>query len=316
MTVDGWRAREPGGRMANRLVRALGWFSLGLGTAQLGAPGAVSDLIGAPDDEASRSLHRVVGLREVTAGGGLLSRSRPVGWLWTRVAGDAMDMTLLFLTLRSPRSDRNRVTKAIAAVAGITAVDLVTALRMTRAKHPAEAGDLADRYRRATAATTVKRPIEDVYLFWHDFENLPRFMSHLQEVHVIGDKHSRWKAKAPAGQEVEWEAAIVGDTVNEHIAWRSLDGAKVENSGSVHFAPAPGDQGTEVAVDVRYLIPGGAVGSAISKLFGEEPGQQIADDLRRFKQVMEAGEVVRSEGSPEGVSTYRLLRQRPARPLP
>lgn len=149
-------------------------------------------------------------------------------------------------------------------------------------------------------AITVNRPPQDLYQFWHDFANLPRFMEHLESVQVTGERRSHWTAKAPAGQTVEWDAEIVDDRPGELIAWRSLDGASVENSGAVRFTPAPGDRGTEVRVELQYSLPGGALGAAVAKLFGEEPAQQVADDLRHFKQVMETGEITRSDASAKG----------------
>lgn len=122
--------------------------------------------------------------------------------------------------------------------------------------------------------------------------------------------------KGPAGRTVQWQAEIVDDNPGEYIAWRSVDGTDVSNSGSVRFAAAPGDRGTEITLELDYTPRNGAAGKAVAKLLGEEPNQQIRDDLRRFKQVLETGEIVRSEGSPAGLSTRQLVQQRPAQPLP
>jgi uncharacterized membrane protein len=143
---------------------------------------------------------------------------------------------------------------------------------------------------------TVNRPVEEVYAFWRDLENLPAFMDHLESVRVSGDR-SHWRAKAPAGLSVEWDATLVEDRPNERLAWQSDPGADVPNVGTVRFVRAPGDRGTEVHVDLRYDIPGGKLGAAFAKAFGEEPSQQIRSDLRRFKQVMETGEVLHSDAS-------------------
>jgi uncharacterized membrane protein len=129
------------------------------------------------------------------------------------------------------------------------------------------------------------------------------------------DGRSHWKVTAPAGRTIEWDAEIVDDRPGEHIGWRSLPGATVPNAGGVTFAPAPGNRGTEVRVQLRYEPPGGAVGATFAKLMGEEPHLQAKDDLRRFKQVLETGIVIRSEGSPEGPLTRRMINQRPAQPL-
>jgi uncharacterized membrane protein len=133
---------------------------------------------------------------------------------------------------------------------------------------------------------TVNRPQAEVYRFWRQLENLPRFMEHLESVTVIDENRSRWVAKAPAGARVEWDAAIHNEIEDELIAWRSLAGSDIDNAGSVHFTPA--GNATEVRVVLSYDPPAGRVGAAVAKLLGEEPGQQVEEDLRRFKQVMES----------------------------
>jgi uncharacterized membrane protein len=149
---------------------------------------------------------------------------------------------------------------------------------------------------------TINKPATDLYRIWHNFENLPTFMKHLKSVKVIDNKRSHWIANAPMGASVEWDADIIRDEENKLIAWASVEGADVDNSGFVRFTPAPGGRGTEVKVVIEYNPPGGAVGAAIAKLFGEEPEQQAGDDLRRFKQLMEAGEIATTEGQPSGRS--------------
>ena len=138
-------------------------------------------------------------------------------------------------------------------------------------------------------AITIDRPAHELYAFWRDFENLPRFMEHLESVTVIDATRSHWIARAPVGQRVEWDAEIHNEVPDELIAWRSLPGSEIANAGSVHFTPAGG--GTEVRVVLSYEPPAGRLGDAVARLFGEAPAQQVQDALRRFKQVMEAGEV-------------------------
>jgi uncharacterized membrane protein len=149
---------------------------------------------------------------------------------------------------------------------------------------------------RVERVTTVNKPVHEVYEFWREFQNFPRFMRHLESVEVLGDRRSRWRAKAPAGRTVEWEAEMLEDRQDEWIAWRSLPGSQIENSGSVRFQPAPGARGTEVRVQLQYSPPAGRLGRSIAWLFGEEPEQQIHDDLHRFKQLMETGEIPLSDG--------------------
>jgi uncharacterized membrane protein len=140
-------------------------------------------------------------------------------------------------------------------------------------------------------SVTINRPANELFTFWRDFENLPRFMEHLERVQVIDARRSHWVAKAPAGQRVEWDAEIHNEIPNELIAWRSLPGSEIANAGSVHFRAWPDGHGTEVRVVLSYEPPAGRLGDAVARLFGESPSQQVEDDLRRFKQVMEGGEV-------------------------
>jgi uncharacterized membrane protein len=303
------RASERRKLPEDRLAEFLGWFSLGLGVPQLLAPGLVNRLIGVRDDGRSRLWQRVVGMRELLAAAGIFSQRRPVPWLWSRVAGDVKDLALLGSGLG--KSERPpRTVAAMGSVAGILGADVLAAIRNMR-QAQAEGMDP----RRVRAAITVRASGQDVYNLWRDFENLPGFMAHLESVQVTGGR-SHWKAMGPAGRTVEWDAEITEDRPGELIAWRSLPGAGVPNSGTVTFATAPGNRGTEVRVELRYDPPGGVVGATVAKLMGEEPHIQAKDDLRRFKQMVETGIVVRSEGSPEGPLARRMLRQRPAQPLP
>jgi uncharacterized membrane protein len=138
-------------------------------------------------------------------------------------------------------------------------------------------------------SVVINRPREELFQFWRQFDNLPRFMDSLESVTILDDRRSHWVAKGPVGTRVEWDAEIHHEIENELIAWRSLTGADVDQAGSVHFWPAA-TGGTEVRVILRYSAAGGRVGDAVAHILGDDPDQQIADDLRRFKQVMDAGE--------------------------
>lgn len=150
-----------------------------------------------------------------------------------------------------------------------------------------------------TVTISNKSP-EELYQFWRNFENLPHFMKHLKHVSVVNDTRSHWIASAPMGSSVEWDADIINEQENRLIAWASVEGADIDNSGFVRFQPAPAGRGTEVKVVIEYNPPGGAVTATLAKLFGEEPKQQIGDDLRRFKMLMEAGEIASTEGQSFG----------------
>jgi uncharacterized membrane protein len=217
-----------------------------------------------------------------------------------------MDLALLGKAMNTRSNDRNRVGAATAAVAGVAILDFMTGQQLSQegngsSQQTGEAfqqkGAQTGGAVHVTESLTIRRPRHEVYGFWHNFENLPRFMAHLESVQVLDNRRSRWKAKAPAGATVEWEAETIEDRPNELIAWRSLPDASIPNSGSVRFKDAPGNRGTEVQVELRYDPPGGKIGALIAKLFGEEPQQQVKGDLRRFKQVMETGEIVHSDAS-------------------
>jgi uncharacterized membrane protein len=156
---------------------------------------------------------------------------------------------------------------------------------------------------RVDQMVTINKSPEELYRFWRNFENLPLFMSHLQAVKVLDDKRSHWVAKAPAGMTAEWDAEIINEVPGERIGWSSLETSDVNHAGSVQFKPLPHDAGTEVKVELKYDPPGSTLGAAFAKLFGKDPGQQILEDLHRFKQLMEAGEV-------------SITREQPSRSLP
>jgi uncharacterized membrane protein len=160
--------------------------------------------------------------------------------------------------------------------------------------------DKLDNAIRVERAVTVNQPIEDVFSFWMALENLPRFMDHLEMVNVREDGTSHWVAKGPLGTKVEWDARITQITHSSLIAWESLPGSGITNAGEVHFKPAPGDRGTEVYVRLEYKAPGGSAGAALARLLGEEPDVQIREDLRRFKALLETGDIITVEGQSSG----------------
>jgi uncharacterized membrane protein len=234
---------------------------------------------------------RALGARELTAGIGLLTRRRSSPWLWARVAGDIVDLALLGNVLRSRRADRMRVGGALAAVAGVTLLDAWAGRRAGTAQALPPAQQPIRR------STTISRPPADVYRFWRDFQNLPKFMVHLESVETLDSKRSYWRARSVGGKTFEWNAEIVEDRENELIAWRTLGGSQVAHAGVVRFVAAPGGRGTEVHVEATYDPPGGVFGRAIALATGQEPRQQVEGDLRRLKQVLETGEVIESDAS-------------------
>jgi uncharacterized membrane protein len=148
-------------------------------------------------------------------------------------------------------------------------------------------------------SVTINGSPAELYAFWRNFEMLPRFMDHLVSVTQLDQRRSHWVVKAPAGRTVEWDAEIVNEIPNELIGWRTLDGADVISAGSVRFNLAP-QHGTEVRVRMQYEPPAGKAGAVVAWLLGQEPSQTIREDLRRLKQLIEAGEIPTTKGQPRG----------------
>ncbi len=138
---------------------------------------------------------------------------------------------------------------------------------------------------------TINRPRQELYAYWRDVSNLPAFMENVVSVEPLDDRRSRWVVKAPAGRTVEWISAITEDVPGEVIAWASEEGADVPNSGRIDFRDAPGGRGAWVTATILYDPPGGVVGKLIAKMFQREPAIQARRELRRFKQLMETGEI-------------------------
>jgi uncharacterized membrane protein len=298
-------------RKSRILADTLGVTSFALGLAELFAPAKVAALVGIEDRGKTRSVIRALGARECGHGAAVLFGNTKM--VWTRVAGDALDIALLGKALADQpgRDSRRRGTAATVALAGIASLDLLAGVMSIR-----DGGGLTRNAekRELRATVTVWRLVDDVYGYWRDFTNLPTFMYHLQSVRVDDAGRSHWVANAPVGNSVEWDAEMTADEPNRRIAWRSLPGSTIENRGSVEFTPTPDKRGTEVRVVITYNMPAGALGKAISTVLGESPEQQVNDDLRRFKQMLEAGEVLRSNGSPAGTVAARQMHQHSAQP--
>ncbi|HYG73669.1 MAG TPA: SRPBCC family protein [Planctomycetota bacterium] len=154
-------------------------------------------------------------------------------------------------------------------------------------------------------ALLVNRSPEDLYLFWRDFTNLPRIMTHLERVDIVDQRMSHWVSRIPhlGNKMLEWDAEITRDERNSVIAWRTIPGSDVDHCGEIHFTPAMGDRGTEVHVSMEYMPPAGYVGHWVATLVGESPRRQMHEDLRNFKRLMETGEIPTIEGQPRGTCT-------------
>ena len=289
--------RSPKSDRAEQLAKALGWFSIGIGLAQLLAPRGVSRATGMPERP---GMMRAFGAREIASGIGILSQRRPANWLWMRVAGDAIDLAMLGLAARSsPQNLRRRVALATGAVAGIALLDVIASMDNTQRKQMVQGASVTGEVR-LEKSIAISRSPEECYRFWHDFESFPRFMRHVESVQRTGENRMHWKVTGPAGSTVEWDAELIADEPGRYVAWRSLEGSQVENAGTVRFEPAPGGRGTIVRVMMSYSPPGGVAGALVAKLFGEEPSQQIEEDLRHFKSLIETGEIPTTTGQPAG----------------
>lgn len=157
-------------------------------------------------------------------------------------------------------------------------------------------------------AVTVNQTAEELYRFWRQLENLPRFMKNLESVTDLGDGRSHWVGKGPLGWKLEWDAELVETRPGQLLSWRSLPGSQVHSAGTVFFDPATGGRGTVVRVSMELQAPGHLLGQAVGKALSSVTKQQVREDLRRFKQLIEAGEVATIDGQPHGVRSLINVR--------
>ena len=263
-------------------VRALAWASIGLGLAQLAAPRRVSRLIGTYPSSAAM---RAVGARELASGIGLLRGHAPARWLNARLVGDGFDLSALALA-RS--ANRRRRGWALAAVAGVAALDIFS--RRT----------LPPPRLRLHHALAIGRPAEALYAFWRDPRNLADVLKNIDEVSAIDERRWHWVARGPLDTRIVWDADIVDDQPQQMIAWRSVPDAAIEAEGAIWFEPLPKDRGTRVVLDMHFQAPGAVLTEILGKPTGDAPSQQVYEALRRFKQIMETGEVATTLGQPSG----------------
>lgn len=295
--------RDDSQTSAQRLARGLGWFSIGLGLAELLAPRAMAKICGVRPQNAG--MIQIFGAREIASGVAIFMQvDQPATALWSRVAGDALDLASLGVAFASPDSQKARVAFATVNVLAVTALDVLCAQQYSRKSTDSPSTQ-------TRKSLIIDRPAAELYQAWRNFEQLPRFMRNLESVTVNGDGRSHWVAKTPAGITAKWDAEILENTPNELISWRSVEGSEINNSGSVHFRQAPGSRGTIVTVQLDYDLPGGMITNALAKLLREDPGVLAQESLRLFKQIMEVGEVTLSDGT---LWDNGFLTQRPAQP--
>jgi uncharacterized membrane protein len=229
-----------------------------------------------------RNISDVERWLSVAAGTGLalygLSRRRTAGWAMTALAG---------MLLQRGATGHCHTYEALGINTAGTGDDTRRALGGPGGAHVEE-------------SVTINRPIEELYRFWRNLENLPHFMQHLESVERLTDTLSRWRAKGPGGKRIEWNAEIINEVPNQVIGWRSIEGSDVVSAGSVNFDEAGPGRGTRVRVRLQYSPPGGKVGAAVARLLGRDAATEIREDLRRFKQLVETGEVPTTDGQPRG----------------
>jgi uncharacterized membrane protein len=288
------RRREMPNLDARTLAEGLGWLSVALGAAAILAPRSFGSLNGV----SRRGVSRSFGVRELATGIGILTQNNPAPWLWGRVAGDVIDLAVLAgETVRPSNPGRGRAALSFLTVAGVLAVDTLAASHLTKhAGHPLVSGVASptDLYFE-TSIATIKSP-EECYRFWRNVENLPRFMESLDSVQVVDERRFHWVSKGS----LEWDCEITEDHPGSALAWRTVNGAEVPNAGSVVFEPATNGRGTIVRLSIHYSPVGGRLTAALAKLLRQDPQTQVQQDLRRFKQLLEAGEVATTRGQPTG----------------
>ena len=281
---------------ATALIRGLGWFGVALGVAELAVPRLLASAIGVDRDGPAPAILRAMGAREIASSSAVLVRPDHPAPRWARVIGDAIDLGLLGLALSRRGTGKRRLAMALGMVAGVTALDVIAARRRGHARHPLP----------VIAAVTINRSPMEVYEFCRRLELLPQFMNHLVSVEQHPDRRSTWTARLPVGGTVQWEAELVEDRPGQALSWRSVEGSRVQIRGRMTFTRAPGRDATEVRVEMQLGVLGRSPSVGLARLFARP---QVKGDLRRLKQVLETGEVLRSDAS-----VHRL--PHPAQPSP
>lgn len=272
-----------------QLAKALGWFSIGLGAAQIIAPNGLARLVGVGNHPL---LFRALGAREIASGVGILAGgSRPVKSVWSRVAGDALDLALLGAALATT-GNKGRAATAAVAVAGVTALDYYCAQALTQEKLGADGKITVER------SITIGKSPDELYRIWRQPETLTRIMSHFADARATGETTSHWKINQPIGKTIEWDAQITEERPGEFVGWQSGAGADLENVGSIRFRPAQGNRGTEATLQFRFAPFGGRIGLPLAEAFDPIHKKVVGQALRKFKALAETGEIPTLERNP------------------
>ncbi|MCQ8239561.1 SRPBCC family protein [Rhizosaccharibacter radicis] len=297
MTAPGnrsWRHKSLSTAPTGDLTRGLGWFSIGLGMAELLTPGLVTRSLGTGK---GRELARLYGVREIATGVGILTSRNPAPWVWARVGGDLLDIGTVVAGSGDRPSRKGRVVLALVSLAGITALDIVCGQKLGR--ESLNSGGMRSDPADVERSITIGRTANELHALWRKPETLPRVMAHAATIRAAKDGRLHWRVKGPFGHGLDWESETVDDRAGEGLGWRSLPSARVPNEGLIRFRPATGGRGTVATLRVRFEPPGGVVGETAVHLMGGLVPAVIADTaLRRFKSLAETGEIPTTERQP------------------
>ena len=271
--------------------RNLGWLSVALGATAVLAPRPLATLTGL---RAPPALLPFVGLRELASGWGLLTQEQSSPWLWSRVVGDVMDLAVIASALTPSNRQRTRALGTAGVVAAIAAADLAAAIaHSNRGRRAVASGPFSE-------GLIVNKTPQECYEFWRDVNNLPRFSAAVESVAQIDDRHVRWMLRGPLSQKTAVTIKTTTDEPARRIAWHSVGRSDLSHAGVVRFDPAPGNRGTLVSALLWYPPLSGTAGWRIASLVGADPRSFLREDLRRFKQLLETGEVATTRGQPSG----------------
>lgn len=276
---EGW-GDSPNEFVSTRPAKMIGWISIGFGIAKVIWPRKVSRYTGAS---------RARGLRDIAIGAAILNSQSPGRWMKARVASDAADLASLGKSWSSANGNKAALTVATASAAAIAATNYYYARQYRTVPDTSRVA--------IDAVMAVNRSPQECYEFWRKLENHPRFMPHMQSVETTGERTSHWKMKAPASKPLEWDSDLTEDTPGESLQWKST-GGDLENSGSVRFEPRRSGPGTIVRLQMEFDPP--APGASIPGLVKYFSERKVKEDLRRFKNLMEAGEIPTTQGQTSG----------------
>ncbi|MBV9999268.1 MAG: SRPBCC family protein [Verrucomicrobia bacterium] len=246
-------------------------------------------------------LLRTYGLREIVNGAGILAAKDPTPWIWARIAGDALDIATVATGLGDHNPKKDNVLLALAALTGATAADVICSRRLSQAQRttlgPRGGGAEATRIE---ASLTIEKPAEELYRRWSEPETLSKVMGHFAEIQASGDGRAHWQVRGPFGRALEWDMRTVEERPGEVLRWQALPGSHLPVEGSVRFRPAAADRGTVATLCFQFDPPGGVLGDTALKGLGGAPRLIASKALRRFKNLVETGEIPTTERQPAG----------------